>query len=419
MQVHFISTQILIPKSSFTTTKRIEMNKQQSNLIGIRYKPDIEKWEARISIKNQSHSKTFQKLEEAIEWRKNKEEQKSSCVFFTCSELFAPWLESLKNDVDLSPQTHSRYENMCRLYIAPFFKSMLLKDITNIELINFVVHLKELKRKTPLAAKTIKNMIAALSNFFEYCSLRNYIPLNPVRTDVFKQNCSRLIRERKNFAQNIKEKARTIEEIRLLIAGATHKSLELGIIVEFLFLTGLRLGEAAALTWGDVQTHHSQTGIQNTILVNKTRNLHSNQIQTKAKCGSDGMVRIPKSLFEKLSIWMTRAQSLGYGVDKSDFIFPRLSTCAKSFTKMLSDLSKKVGVRKTTSHCLRHSYVTFLATSGHNLQQVQLMSRHKDINATMTYYAAANQSFDPMVLTLDAALSNLPSHAHKWDKALG
>ena len=67
------------------------MNKQQqkSNLIGIRFKADIEKWEARISIKNESHSKTFQKLEGAIEWRKNIEEQKSSHCFLSCKELFS------------------------------------------------------------------------------------------------------------------------------------------------------------------------------------------------------------------------------------------------------------------------------------------------------------------------------------------
>lgn len=381
----------------------------QSTLIGVRFKPERNKWEARIKLQGKSISRLFSTVEEAVAWRKSMQEPKTVETLLTCADLFPKWLESLKNDCDKSPQTYERYENMVRLYILPFFGKNYLKEVTDSLVMNFIVSIKEMKREKPLSSKSIKNTATALSTFFEYCIIRGLISLNPAKSPLFRQNLSRFVKEKKKFEQNIRDKARSFDEIKILLNASYQKNYEFGLFVELLISTGLRLGEAASLTWGDLTQSKNENEFYYSILVNKTLNLKTKQIQNSAKCGSNATLPIPYSLANKIKAWSGQLEIMGFENGKSDFIFPKITRSAHNFSQDLVSLCQKIGIKNTTAHCLRHSFVTLLATSGHDVQQVQRMARHSTVTMTMAYYQPSFQQLNPMIQTMDNMLGKLAS----------
>lgn len=378
----------------------------QSTLTGIRYRADREKWEARVCIQGKNISKRFSTMEEALTWRNNLLEPKAVDKRLTCADLFPKWLESIKNDSAYSPQTYVRYDSVTKLYFNSCFAKKRVEEITDGIVLQFTVDLKENKKNGKmLNVKTIKNIVGTLSNFFEYCCLRGHITLNPAKSPLFRQNLARLIKGRKKFQNSIEDKARTSEELKILFAAAYKKDFEFGLIAEFLFVTAMRLGEAAALTWSDLRKTDSLTNNQSAwfVTVNKTRYSKTKQLQNKAKSGSNGLIPLSTGIVERLQQWRLLAEQMGYDTSNG-IVFPRLERNQKGWSKSLFVLSKSLKIRETTAHCLRHSSVTFLASNGHDLQQVQKFARHSSVNMTRAYFSASHLGLDEMARTIDKML---------------
>lgn len=291
-----------------------------------------------------------------------------------------------------------------------------MEDITDGIVLEYTISLKENKKNGKmLNVKTIKNIVGTLSNFFEYCCLRGYMTLNPAKSPLFRQNLARLIKGRKKFQSSIEDKARSSEELRILFAAAYKKDFEFGLIAEFLFVTALRLGEAAALTWGDLRKTDALTNNQSAwfVVINKTRYSQTKQLQQKAKSGSNGFIPLSDGIVERLQQWRMLAVQSGFENSNSGILFPRLERNQKGWSKSLFKLSRSLKIRETTAHCLRHSSVTFLASNGHDLQQVQKFARHSSVNMTKAYFSASHLGMDEMARTVDKMLvPHRPNASH-------
>ena len=88
--------------------------------------------------------------------------------------------------------------------------------------------------------------------------------------------------------------------------------------------------------------------------------------------------------------------------------YPKDTVCLgcdqMGFSRTIARTSKQIGIRKTTAHCLRHSYVTFLATNGHNLQQVQKAARHSSVKMTTAYFSASQLGMEEIANTMEKFL---------------
>ncbi|MES2615579.1 MAG: site-specific integrase, partial [Bdellovibrionota bacterium] len=102
----------------------------------------------------------------------------------------------------------------------------------------------------------------------------------------------------------------------------------------------------------------------------------------------------------KIETWKILAEKIGHNVSPSEPLFPKIAQGQRNITKALIDLSKKIGIRRTTAHCLRHSSVTFLAVNGHDLQQVQKFARHSSVNMTRAYFEASYLGLESMAQTM-------------------
>ena len=160
---------------------------------------------------------------------------------------------------------------------------------------------------------------------------------------------------------------------RFLLSAQTYDQ---GLIIEFMLSTAIRLGEAAALNWGDLLSANNGFFV----VINKTRDHRTKNVQLKTKWGSDGSVPLSNIIIERFVQWKEQLVLLGHGIEKTDSIFPSLARSPIAFSENLEALSKRIDIRRTTAHCLRHSSLTFLASNAHDLQQVQKFARHSSIN---------------------------------------
>ena len=209
------------------------------------------------------------------------------------------------------------------------------------------------------------------------------------------------------FTSNIKKKALNSEEAKKLISQAYARGFQTGLIVEFLIYTGLRIGEVSALNWGDLQyleTNQMGEGSQ-FISVNKTMNHRTRQIQQSAKCGSNGFVEVSSLIAAKLVQWNSKAKELGFSIEKTASLFPMAAKNPHEFSKIISLLAKKAGIRHTSAHGLRHTTITFLASAGHSMQVVQKIARHRTSEMTTAYFDATQLPIAGVTSSIDRFLA--------------
>lgn len=366
----------------------------------IRYRAHCNTWEVRTSINKVSYNQTFKTKELARAWYKSLKESKNSKCYLTCKQIMPLWLESLKNDPNFSPQSFIKFECETNLYLLPFFGDKPIQDVTDELVFDFCVSLKDSSKK--LSDKTICNIIGELSNFFEFCALRKYIRLNPAKSQYFVENKKRLLKTKRNPQLDVSKKSRTLSELRKLIAYAYEEDFGFGIGIEFMCQTAMRLGETSALTWGDI----INADIGGTDLlqcaVNKTRHYKDRKIQNKAKSGSNRDCLIPRNLFEKLQQWKIILKERGYFTAPTDIMFPNIAKNQMGFSRHIGNVSEKIGIRRTTAHCLRHSFVGLVANNGHEMHLAQKAAGHRDIETTRLYYNASDLPLLPVAKTLDA-----------------
>ncbi len=385
------------------------MTKQQANLIGIRFIPRINKWEARAAVKGTHYSKTFLNKDDAIFWRMQLL-QPTSFVVATCELLFDSWLNNPFGFY--SPQTIFIYRQNVRLYLLPEFGSLKPTEIDENLILSFAIKLAETKTVQGKARslKTVRNIIGTLSTFFEWCCLKNYLQTNPAKEPRVVQNMARFFKHQRleqKFSTNIKKKALTKEEAKKLILQGYERNFQTGFIIEFLIYTGLRMGEVAALTWGDLE--YLETNPQGSaslfVVIQKTMNHRTREVQLNAKCGSNGHVELSNVIANKIVEWHSIAKSLSYSLEKTAALFPLASKNPLEFSKLISNLSMKAGIRHVSAHGLRHTTITFLASSGHSLQVVQKIARHKTADMTTAYFDATQLPVTGVTSSIDKLLA--------------
>lgn len=382
------------------------MTKPKTDLKGIRYRAKINRYEARISINGQHLSKTFKTVENAIAWHKSQEDSRESECHLTCGELFPKWIESLKSEK--SPQTIFKYERDTRVHIDPVFKRKKIKDVDAKFLIEFVIQLKQRKHYgRTITLKTARNVVGTLWSFFEYCCEQTYLESNPIQSDKFTDYRRRFLgsrNQKSNTARHAHSKARTQEEIKVLIIASYQRDYEFGLGVEFLLGTAMRLGEIASLTWSDVAQRISSKGSQLYCTINKTRDHRTREVQSSAKSGSNRTIALNDLITTKLSTWKHMALELGYGIANTDAIFPLIAKNQKLYSAHVGELSDKIGIRHTTAHCLRHSMGTYLAINNHNLQEVAKYLGHTTEKTTRIYFDPRYLGTEGMAKTSEGML---------------
>jgi integrase len=143
---------------------------------------------------------------------------------------------------------------------------------------------------------------------------------------------------------------------------------------------GLRISEALALQWGDVDWIGSRLSVRRGIV---------NQIVGDVKTqGSAKTFNLAGELLERLKTWKQSSEFSG----ADDWIFAspfKLGRLPYSYTGIRQELgraSKAAGIGHVSSHAFRHTYRSWLDAVKTPIAVQQKMMRHTDIRTTMNIY---------------------------------
>lgn len=165
----------------------------------------------------------------------------------------------------------------------------------------------------------------------------------------------------------------TRDELNKLLEYAKKTTIDYYWLIKFISLTGLRKGEALALTWDDIK--------EDRINVNKAYDSHSNEIQTPKT----------KASIRKVPLFPEAKELLNSMPKKSKYIFNNLSSSA--VTKRLRIYKKRLGIN-ITLHSLRHYFATECLEAGISKKIVQNWLGHAKYEVTINTYTHVNSEFE-------------------------
>ena len=177
-----------------------------------------------------------------------------------------------------------------------------------------------------------------------------------------------------------------------------------------LAFTGMRMSEARALLWSDIEFNDTGASIN----VNKTlsRGLQGEPVvnQPKNKAGQR-IVIVDAITAQILKQWHNIQQQafMASGV-RSDIVFTSkdLLSHTSSVTPMRWLLSaiKNTNVPRINVHGLRHTYITLAVQAGMDIKTLQAQVGHDDINTTLNIYASVTKDMRAKTADVFTSLVN-------------
>ena len=320
----------------------------------------IQKYRSGFSTKKEARAE-YSKLILAAEEGLAMEKKQTSFKQFI-EEIYLPWYKTQVKE--------STYKNRLNT-IEKHFKFFYRKKVNEIEPIHVQTwQLKLAKDYSPNYVRIIQGM---LSLAFDRAIILGLAKKNPAR-----------------MVGNIKSKKVkvdfwTLEEfqkvISLLYKGDYYEHY-LFICFWLLFTTGLRIGEAAALQWEDIDF---ESGI---ISVTKTLYYKSMNEYTFVDPKTSASIRtvvIDKDTIRELKDWMEVQKKV---LKDCNFVlsYSGIPTSKHTLPRALEKLAGLAGVHRIKIHALRHSHVALLISMGVNPLIVKDRLGHEKIQTTLGTY---------------------------------
>ena len=320
----------------------------------------IQKYRSGFSTKKEACAE-YSKLIIAAEDELAMEKKQPSFKQFI-EEIYLPWYKTQVKE--------STYKNRLNT-IEKHFKFFYRKKVNEIEPIHVQTwQLKLAKDYSPNYVRIIQGM---LSLAFDRAIILGLAKKNPAR-----------------MVGNIKSKKVkvdfwTLEEfqkvISLLYKGDYYEHY-LFICFWLLFTTGLRIGEAAALQWEDIDF---ESGI---ISVTKTLYYKSMNEYTFVDPKTSASIRtvvIDKDTIRELKDWMEVQKKV---LKDCNFVlsYSGIPTSKHTLPRALEKLAGLAGVHRIKIHALRHSHVALLISMGVNPLIVKDRLGHEKIQTTLGTY---------------------------------
>lgn len=267
------------------------------------------------------------------------------------------------------PQSYRTINNLVSNYLVPYFGNKKITDITPDDYLNFQIQID--KKSFSFAYK--KNIHFCAVELFNYCIKFGYL----------EKNVASIVGNFKNNYQLDKNvDFFTLDEFKKFISVADNFIYKA--LFDVLFFTGIRIGEALALTFDDFNN--------NTITVNKTISkefYNGKRIVTTPKTKkSIRTILIDKELSNELNVLHQHYNKLYPNLVNSNFyifggIKPLANTTVERYKNKYCDNAK---VKRIRLHDFRHSHATLLISNNVPISAVTERLGHSNISTTLNVY---------------------------------
>lgn len=288
------------------------------------------------------------------------------------SALAEAWYETLEGR---SPSTMQIYHYCLDRYLLPALGQVRVRELT-VGLVDR--HLSTIaKNSGPSMAKTSRSVLSGVCNLG--CRL-DLLDSNPCR------DTGRISTRPKNPPQ-----ALSIERARQLLAYLSYdpkaRSRDLPDLVAFMLATGLRIGEASALTWAYVDLEAGTVEVAGTALRLKGQGL---VIKHSAKSSAGNRVLV----LPRWGVQLLQRRLEACAGAPDDLVFPAPLGGIRDPSNTGADLRDAfsfAGEPALTSHWLRKSVATWMDVAGLSARQAADQLGHAQVSLTQNVYLGRKQ----------------------------
>lgn len=274
------------------------------------------------------------------------------------------WLFLEKSDKGI--RTREMYENLINSYIEPRFHDILISEITQTDLLEFIQRHSD----RPNTASKLKIMLRQVYSSAEDAGL---IPFGKIRIEKLPTY----------KAKPAEKRALTdVERDALFAADLTEKE---RCFVLTLFYTGLRREEALALTSGAFDFEKKTVKVSQVLIKDGSKVVISPSAKT---IGSLRSVPLPDAYLVQCQKYIRSCKGFIFGMDRKE----GEPMTASSFVKFWKRIREKLSAIcpsaiELTPHMFRHNYATMLYYSNISLKMAAKLLGHKDTAMIMRVYA--------------------------------
>nr|WP_194117822.1 site-specific integrase [Streptococcus pyogenes] len=350
----------------------------------------------KTSITGRTRKEVNQKAKHAqFDFLSNGSTIKRKVVIKTFKELSHLWLETYK--LTVKPQNYDATVTRLNRHIMPTLGNMKVDKIT---------------------ASDIQMLINRLSKYYvNYTAVRSVIRKvlqQGVLLGLIDYNSARdIILPRKQ--PNAKKKVKFIDPSDLKsflehLETSQHKRYNLyfdAVLYQLLLSTGLRIGEACALEWGDIDLENG------TIAINKTYNKNLKFLSTAKTQSGNRVISVDKKTLRSLKLYQMRQRQLfnevGARVSEVVFATPTRKYFNASVRQSALDTRcKEAGIERFTFHAFRHTHASLLLNAGISYKELQYRLGHANISMTLDTYGHLSKGKEKeAVLYYEKAMNNL------------
>ena len=291
----------------------------------------------------------------------------------TFADFAHHWLLQRRDAV--KPSTLRGYDQMLRVHAVTVLGPRRLRELRPLDIEHYLQGLR--RRERPLAVKTINNHLGMIKTLLDDAVDNGFIERNP--------------------AKKIRPRPATPSGAHIIITGPQMPAFHKGCLVAAgnaapvlltMLYTGLRLGEAAALEWPDLDLDG------HTLHVRRSR---AHGSTTTPKSSKTRVVPLPAQLVEVLKT-LPRNHTLVFPYrpetsprhrpivklrDDPHLDSNRLRHPFKRALKAAGLLPELEGMRL---HDLRHSFCSYLSNSGTPPDVVRTLAGHAELSTTLRYF---------------------------------
>ena len=252
-----------------------------------------------------------------------------------------------------------------------------------------------------LSRSTLKKAYDAVHAYLKYAVYKDFIPKDPMTMLKLPKQSAEIDAESLTEASQSEDEGAveplSNEEIKKLYSATScvwksTQERKFPLIPAYLFIlnTGLRMGEALALHWSDIDWEHKSVSVTKNLILVKNRGVssgskHSLIIQATPKSNKS---RRTVPLNDDALKYLEELKHLrgtspdGYIIHSKEGhpIYPR------NFQNALDVICKAVGLRKITLHPLRHTYATKLFEAGVDVKIISELLGHSSTEITYRIY---------------------------------
>lgn len=296
----------------------------------------------------------------------------------TFQEIYDIWMEQYPLTVEASTlrKTVSSFE----IHILPSLGRYKIDKIT-VEVCQKAVNTWASKVKHFVELK------AYAARIFQFAMKRGYTQNNPmvlVETPLVRKN----VIDQDEKLENFYPKEELKEFLSCLQKDGKYKIYAL---FRLLAYSGMRMGEAIALTWEDLNFKDNEIRISKSI----ARGLKAKQYVKTTKSGHSRTIKMDEGTMAILKEWKKYQQidylKLGFNtLQPNQLVFSNTKNTylqPSTIRKWIIRVQAKYNLNEITTHGLRHTHCSLLFEAGASIKEVQDRLGHADAKITMNIYA--------------------------------